>query len=94
MQPSKRYAYPRVSPYIDQLRNLARRLSETNQALMVWDEIAAQPSASDGPVAVSAEPIKRPKLSRRALKLQLVLLLADMSRLEQEIFAAPLMSSN
>jgi hypothetical protein len=80
-----------VAPYLDQLGNLARRLSETNQALMVWDEIAAQRQLTpDAP----NPPIKRPRLSRRALKLQLVLLLADMSRLEQEIFAAPLMSSN
>ena len=80
-----------MAPYLDQLRTLAQRLSETNQALIVWDEIAAQ---RQQPVRSRAAPIKRPKLSRRALKLQLVLLLADMSRLEQEIFAAPLMSRN
>lgn len=83
-----------MSPYIGQLRNLARRLSETNQALMVWDEIAAQRSALDTPPGSLQKHLDQPQLSRQALKLQLVLLLADMSRLEQEIFAAPLMSSN
>lgn len=80
-----------MTPYLDQLRNLACRLSETNQALMVWDQITAQ---RELPLGASRQRIRRPKLSRRALKLQLVLLLADMSRLEQEIFAAPLMSRN
>lgn len=80
-----------MAPYFDQLRNLAQRLSDTNQALMVWDEIAAQRKL---PVDTPRVHLNRPKLSRRALKLQLVLLLADMSRLEQEIFAAPLMSTN
>jgi hypothetical protein len=80
-----------LTPYLDQLRTLACRLRETNQALMAWDAIAAQRRLPPG---AQRRRIKRPKLSRRALKLQLVLLLADMSRLEQEIFAAPLLSSN
>jgi hypothetical protein len=76
---------------MDQLRNLARRLSETNQALLAWDEIAAQRAL---PPDAAPRHIARPRLSRRALKLQLVFLLADMSRLEQEISMAPLFSAN
>ncbi|HLY66683.1 MAG TPA: hypothetical protein VKU60_14200 [Chloroflexota bacterium] len=77
--------------YGEQLTNMLRRLSDANQALLAWDLIAEQKRLSpDAP----RPHIKRPSLSRRALKLQLVLLMADMSRLQQEISAAPLFSAN
>ncbi len=57
---------------------------------MVWDQIEAQERL---PAAVR-EPIEAPELSRRALKTQLILLMADMSRLEQEIFAAAVVGNN
>ena len=77
--------------YAAQLMNLARRLESTNRALLVWDAIEAQKRR---PEAERGMPIERPHLSRQALKLQLILLLADMSRLEQEISAAPLLVGN
>ena len=77
--------------YIDQLRSLARRLSDANTSLLVWDEIEAQ-KRLPGPQRGQAPP--RPKLSRQALKLQLILLIADMCRLEQEISAARVLSTN
>ena len=77
--------------YAAQLMNLARRLESTNRALMIWDAIEARQLR---PKAERGAPIERPHLSRRALKLQLILLLADMSRLEQEISAAPLLVGN
>ena len=75
--------------YLDQLRNLGQRLTDANGALMVWDRIDAQKALP----RAQRQPISRPRLSRRALKLQLVLLMADMSRLEQEICAAPYLSN-
>ncbi|HLQ34612.1 MAG TPA: hypothetical protein VK457_18155 [Chloroflexota bacterium] len=72
--------------FSDQLMTLARRLEQTNAALLVWDRIEAQKRL---PRPERGEPIARPPLNRRALKLQLILLLADLSRFEQEISAAP-----
>jgi hypothetical protein len=77
--------------YIDQLRTLGCRLRDANAALMVWDNIDAQKRL---PRAERAERIKAPRLSRTALKLQLILLMADMSRLEQEIGMASVLSLN
>lgn len=77
--------------YLDQLRNLAQRLADANAGLIAWDGIAARkrlPSADRG------APIKRPRLSRQALKLQLILLIADMSRLQQEIGMINVLSHN
>lgn len=76
--------------YLDQLRNMGRRLADANGALLVWDQINAEKRK---PVA-QRQHIEPPRLSRQALKLQLVLLMADMSRLEQEICAAPHASVN
>ena len=77
--------------YLDQLRNLGCRLAEANAGLMVWDGIEAQKRL---PRVDRGDPLKRPKLSRRAIKLQLILLMADMSRLEQEIGMASVLSAN
>jgi len=77
--------------HLAQLRSLAQRLSDANAALIAWDQIEAQKRL---PRAERDASIKRPPLSRQALKLQLVFLMADMSRLEQEICAAPMMSAN
>ena len=77
--------------YLAQLRTLGQRLADANGALMAWDQIDARDRSPD---AEGGEPIALPKLNRRALKLQLVFLVADMSRLEQEICAAPLLSAN
>jgi hypothetical protein len=77
--------------YQNQLIHLARRLEATNNGLLTWDAIEARKRR---PKAQRGAPIPRPKLSRRALKLQLVLLLADMSRLEQELSAAPYLVRN
>ena len=77
--------------HLVQLRNLAQRLSDANSALLIWDQIDEQRTL---PRSERAVDLKRPRLSRQALKLQLVFLMADMSRLEQEICAAPLMSAN
>lgn len=70
---------------------MAQRLSKANAALMTWDEIDARRGLAEeqrGPE------IETPALGRQALKVQLVLLIADMCRLEQEVCAAPLMSKN
>ncbi|HEX6513302.1 MAG TPA: hypothetical protein VF157_13445 [Chloroflexota bacterium] len=75
--------------HLDQLRSLGQRLADANGALLAWDRIEAQKRLP----RARREPIERPALSRRALKLQLVFLLADMSRLEQEICAAPRMAN-
>ncbi len=75
--------------HLAQLWTMAQRLAKANAALMVWDEIDAQKDAG-----VAAPGIEPPQLSRQALKVQLVLLIADMCRLEQEICAAPYMSKN
>src|SRR5579884_280558 len=77
--------------YQNQLMHLARRLEATNNGLLTWDAIEARKRRTK---AQRGAPIPRPKLSRRALKLQLVLLLADMSRLEQELSAAPYLVRN
>ncbi len=77
--------------YVDQLRNLARRLADANASLMAWDGIDAQKRL---PKARRGQPARQPRLSRRALKLQLILLMADMSRLEQEIGMATVLSAN
>jgi hypothetical protein len=82
---------PTIVEYTDQLRNLGRRLADANGALLVWDQIEARRMM---PKAQRGAPIPRPELSRQALKLQLILLLADVSRLEQEISAAPALSIN
>ena len=77
--------------HLAQLRNLAQRLSDANTALLTWDQIQEHKML---PKAERPVGPKRPRLSRQALKLQLVFLMADMSRLEQEIFAAPMLSAN
>ncbi|MFI5266324.1 MAG: hypothetical protein ACHQ7M_03005 [Chloroflexota bacterium] len=77
--------------YLDQLRNLGRRLADANAGLIAWDSIEGQGRL---PKAAGGESVKRPRLSRRALKLQLILLMADMSRLEQEIGMAAVLSAN
>jgi hypothetical protein len=77
--------------FLDQLRTLGHRLADANGALLVWDQIDARQHL---PGQQQGEPIKPPRLSRQALKLQLIFLMADMSRLEQEICAAPLLSAN
>ncbi len=77
--------------YLDQLRSLAQRLARANAALITWDEIDARDRL---PAEQQGEPIEPPALSRQALKLQLIFLVADMSRLQQEICAAPLMVAN
>lgn len=76
--------------HLAQLRTLAQRLSDANTALLAWDQIEAR---KELPPSQRGEPIRPPKLSRQALKVKLVFLLADMSRLEQEICAAPYMMS-
>ena len=76
--------------YVSQLRSLALRLERTNSALRIWDEIDAQKHMPPA----ERKPITRPVLSRRALKTELIMLLADMSRVEQEIGAAGHVSEN
>jgi hypothetical protein len=76
--------------HLAQLRTMAQRLSKANAALMVWDEIDAQRQSG----VADTPALEPPVLSRQALKVQLVLLIADMCRLEQEICAAPFMSKN
>jgi len=77
--------------YADQLRTMALRLSETNQSLITWGVIAAQRRLAPGE---PRQDVSQPRLSRRALKLQLIMLLADMSRLEQEISAGAVFTRN
>jgi len=77
--------------YLDQLRNLGHRLADANAGLMAWDSIEAQKHVSK---AERGDPATPPSLSRQALKLQLILLMADMSRLEQEIGMASVLSAN
>jgi hypothetical protein len=78
--------------YLDQLRTLGRRLTDANAGLMAWDRIEAQQRSLSAQSAVAD--VQPPALSRRALKLQLILLVADMSRLEQEIGMASVLSAN
>ena len=77
--------------YLDQLRTLAQRLANANAALIDWDRIAERQRL---PRTERGAPIARPRLSRQALKLQLILLMADMSRLQQEIGMASVLSAN
>ena len=80
-----------IVEYLDQLRNLGRRLADANAALIVWDEIDAQKRLPGPAPTLSRE---KPRLSRQALKVQLIMLMADMSRLEQEICSAPYATIN
>lgn len=71
-----------------QLRTMVDRLSRANQDLLCWDHIDAAGRAGVACV------VERPALVRQALKLQLILLMADISRLQQEMAAATVYSTN
>ncbi|MHB8618243.1 MAG: hypothetical protein ACYDAG_01520 [Chloroflexota bacterium] len=64
---------------ITQLRAMLGRLSSLNQTLAQWDEREAQVAASGHSLVPS------PALDRRAAKCSLIMLMADISRLEQEM---------
>ncbi|MGH2364028.1 MAG: hypothetical protein ACRDHX_05170 [Chloroflexota bacterium] len=58
---------------------MSLRLSRLNQALATWDAVDAGVVPPGG--------AQRPELDRRALRTSLVMLIGDMSRLEQELCA-------
>ncbi len=76
--------------HVDQLRTMAGRLSRLNQALQAWDTIEAEVELPAG----ERTPVDKPDLSRRALKGSLIMLLADINRLDQEISAGNMHSLN